>query len=167
MRVEGWRLRHLISALQSMSTVYKSRVGPEILVTTLVTLAGVGSLMAWQRIWVGVALIGLTTAFVLYLFLGYRYRLADDELEISCGALYRKRISIAAIRSLRETRNPISAPAASLDRLEIRYNKYDYVIISPKEKRAFMEHLRVLNPKIEVVETRAARKAGTPRAEQQ
>lgn len=134
-------------------TVYKSRVGPELLVLILISLAAVGALMAWQRVWVGLALIVLTAVFVLYVLTSFRYIIADGQLEIR-GLFYKKRVDIAAIRSLRETRNPLSAPAASLDRLEIRYGKWDYVIISPKEKWKFMEQLKTLNPEIVVVETR-------------
>ncbi|MFC3199468.1 PH domain-containing protein [Parapedobacter deserti] len=52
---------------------------------------------------------------------------------------------------IEETRTLISAPAPSLDRLEIFYNKFDSIVISPKDKQGFIADLLKLNPEIEVV----------------
>lgn len=56
-----------------------------------------------------------------------------------------------SIRKIEETRNPISAPAPSLNRLEIFYNRFDSIVISPKDKPEFIANLIKLNPEIEVV----------------
>ncbi|WP_188747554.1 PH domain-containing protein [Parapedobacter defluvii] len=52
---------------------------------------------------------------------------------------------------IEETRNPISAPAPSLYRLEIFYNRFYSIAISPKDKPEFIANLIKLNPEIEVV----------------
>ncbi|TLP80170.1 PH domain-containing protein [Maribacter sp. ACAM166] len=57
---------------------------------------------------------------------------------------------IDKIRKISETNNPLSAPAASLDRLEIVYDAYGTILISPKDKSGFIKHITQLNPKIEV-----------------
>ena len=44
-------------------------------------------------------------------------------------------IDIKSIRKIIETYNPLSSPAASIDRLEIFYNKFDSILISPKDKK--------------------------------
>ncbi len=100
----------------------------------------------------GVALLMLiVTAFCIDLFLATYYAINGDQLIVRSGVLYKKRIAIASIRKIKKTRNLISAPAPSLDRLEIFYNKFDSIIISPKDKQGFIADLTKLNPAIEVV----------------
>ena len=59
-------------------------------------------------------------------------------------------VTINSIRKIKETNNPISSPAASLDRIEVFYGKQS-VIISPKQKTEFINHLLSINPRIEVI----------------
>ena len=42
----------------------------------------------------------------------------------------------------------ISSPAASFDRIEITYGKFEEIIISPKHKLKFYEDLQKINPNI-------------------
>jgi len=49
-----------------------------------------------------------------------------------------------------ETNSLESSPAYSLDRLELRYNKFERIIISPKDKDGFIKILSELSPNIEV-----------------
>ncbi len=89
-------------------------------------------------------------AFVLYVFLDIIYRINDKgELLIKCNFLINLVIDISTIKFVKKTRNPISSPAASLDRIEIKYGKWDSVIISPKDKSRFVEELLKINPNIE------------------
>lgn len=55
-----------------------------------------------------------------------------------------------SIKNISETRNPISSPALSLDRLEIVYNRFDSVLISPADKIDFIAELLHRKPDIEV-----------------
>jgi hypothetical protein len=59
-------------------------------------------------------------------------------------------IAISSIRKIKETYNPLSAPAALIDIIEMFYNKYDSVLISPKDKKEFIAHILNVNPTIEV-----------------
>jgi hypothetical protein len=59
-------------------------------------------------------------------------------------------IDIHQIKRIEETNSPLSSPAASFDRIEITYNKFDSVIISPKEKLGFIQDILQINPSIEV-----------------
>jgi len=94
----------------------------------------------------------LLTAFCIHFFLATYYVVDRGVLIIHAGVLYKqKKIFLASIRKIEKTRNPISAPAPSLDRLEIFYNKFDSVVISPKDKPGFISDLIQLNPEIEVV----------------
>lgn len=116
----------------------------------LLLLAAVSGLLFVNSLWGGLLFTGLVFGFVLS-FLDTVYSLtADGQLLIRCGPFYRQSISIASIRKVRPTRNPLSSPALSLDRLEIRYDKWSTVLISPRERSAFLQQLLQLNPQIEL-----------------
>jgi len=91
------------------------------------------------------------TAFCIHLFLKTHYVIDADNLIVHAGILYKKKIPVATVRKIVETRNPISAPAPSLDRIEIFYNRFDSVVISPEDKTGLIAELTTLNPDIEVV----------------
>ena len=80
---------------------------------------------------------------VLCLWIIYRtgYLLTDDALLIHCGP-FRKRVLLQAIQRITPTRCPLSSPACSLDRLRVKYAGARWgVMISPREKKAFLEDL--------------------------
>lgn len=101
--------------------------------------------------WGSALLMLALTAFCIHLFLKTHYVIDADNLIVHAGILYKKKIPVAAVRKIMETRNPISAPAPSLDRIEIFYNRFDSVVISPKDKIGLIADLTRLNPDIEVV----------------
>jgi hypothetical protein len=57
-------------------------------------------------------------------------------------------IDISTIKSIEPTHTILGAPASSLDRLRISYNKYDDIIISPRRKEEFIRQLQSINPQI-------------------
>lgn len=80
----------------------------------------------------------IVVALVLSLLYGISYTLRDEELLIRCGP-FRQRIPLAKIDRVRPSRNPLSSPAASLDRLSIKWNEErKRVLISPVDKMEFM-----------------------------
>ncbi|MER2028829.1 MAG: PH domain-containing protein [Solibacillus sp.] len=100
------------------------------------------------------AVLLLVTAFIIVLlcilFFGTKYVIEKEEL-IVYGGIYKKRIPIKQIRSLRPTRNPLSAPAMSIDRIEITFDPHIQVIlVSPKERELFVKKLLEINPSITV-----------------
>lgn len=130
--------------------IYKSKIGPELAIPTFAVLVGTALLMAFDGIWVGSALMFLLTFYIGWMFLNTRYTIKGDVLSISSGFLYKKTIHIHEIKRLEETRNPLSSPATSIDRMEILYNKYDSILISPKDKAGFVKELTRINPQIQV-----------------
>jgi hypothetical protein len=62
--------------------------------------------------------------------------------------IWKTKIDIKSIRKIYRTRNIISSPALSLDRIAIVYNQYDEVLISPINKEDFIEELMKINPNI-------------------
>ncbi len=88
-------------------------------------------------------------AFTLNIFFGTSYTIIDqNELIVKCGMIYHSTVPISSIKSIRKTRNPISAPAPSMDRIELHYGKWDSVILSPRDKRNFINELQKINPNI-------------------
>ena len=85
-----------------------------------------------------------------HLLLSTHYIVKDGNLKIKSGFIYNLNIKISTIRKINETNSVLSATASSLDRLEIIYNKYDSVLISPKEKTEFIKTMLEINPTIEV-----------------
>ncbi len=93
-----------------------------------------------QRVLVlGISVV--VVAFVLSLLYGISYTIQDQELLIRAGP-FRQRIPLADIDRVRPSRNPLSSPAASLDRLLIQWNdERKRVLISPVDKIEFMNAL--------------------------
>lgn len=133
-----------------MATVYKSKRGLGILIPLCSILGGTLLMMAYLQIWLGALFLGLLLLFIIHMFSTTYYTIEGDSLKIKCGFLYTQTLPIATIRKIESTRNPLSAPALSLDRLEIRYGKWDSVLVSPRDQRAFAQHLKELNPTIEL-----------------
>lgn len=78
------------------------------------------------------------------------YIVESDLLTIQSGPM-KKRIPIKEIKKISKTKNPLSSPALSMDRLEIIYGEdYSMALVSPKNKQAFTSMLKNMNPQIEV-----------------
>jgi membrane protein YdbS with pleckstrin-like domain len=82
---------------------------------------------------------------VLIAVMGYPlyYQVTPMDLVIRSGVI-RWRIPLAMIQEIRPTRNPLSAPALSLDRLRVTYKKdrgQAYIFISPRKKQALLEEI--------------------------
>jgi len=129
---------------------YKSKIGIELLLPLAIIMGGAALIMMYNHLYTGLIIILLATGFIAYIFASTVYTIENGILKISSGILFGRVININSIKSIKETNNPISAPANSLDRLLITYNKYDSVIISPKEKQAFIDHLVNMQPNISV-----------------
>jgi len=88
--------------------------------------------------------------FFVMISLGTKYIISEEKLIVKCSPFYNKKIAIAEITKIKKTNSPISSPAPSLDRIDIHYEKYNSVVISPKNKTEFITHLKSINPSIEV-----------------
>jgi hypothetical protein len=130
---------------------YKSKIGLGILIYIAIILGSTSYFMFADGIWFGLIIIIAVAAFTLHLFLNTYYIVDEHHLIIRSGFMYCKTINIHTIRKIVETTNPLSSPAASLDRIAIHYNTYDMLMVSPKDKLDFMKHMTEINAGIEVV----------------
>lgn len=128
-----------------MSTVYRSKVD-RWLVVVLVAAAALclGVSLVPLRTVSGVAMLAPLAALAvgiglpLWLLAGTRYTVTDERLDITCGP-FRWRIPLAQITGITPTSNPLSSPALSLDRLRVSYGPGKSVLISPDDKRRFID----------------------------
>lgn len=97
-------------------------------------------------------LIGIlipTYAFILNMVLKTEYRIENNTLKIKCGIIFNKTIDINKIKKISQTNSLMSSPAPSFDRIELKYGKFDEIIISPKDKLSFANDLTQINIEIE------------------
>ncbi|MFT4243475.1 MAG: PH domain-containing protein [Acidovorax sp.] len=95
------------------------------------------------------ALLALGTGLPLWVLAATGYRVEQDALAIRSGPL-RWRIPLRDIRSVEPSRSWLSSPALSLDRLCIRHGRAGQVLVSPKDRQAFVQALRCGNAHIQV-----------------
>lgn len=95
----------------------------------------------------------LTVPFSLLLLLplvNTKYTLTDNQLIVHNG-FYSSSIDLIDITSITPTRNAVSSPALSLDRIEIQYVDADgnnSTLISPKDNQVFYQALQKRNPNL-------------------
>ncbi len=134
-----------------MKTIYTSKIGLELAIP--ITLAFVIPIiygLTQKQTMVAVIFLTVAYAFITHLFITTKYTVHNHTLIVSCSFLYKKVIDIHAIQKVIETNNPLSSAATSLDRLEIKFNKKQSILISPKLKKEFVTHIVAINPTIEV-----------------
>jgi hypothetical protein len=108
---------------------------------------------AAHDIWLARLIVLGTTVFIaviLATFLrGTDYTLRRDDLYVRGGPL-KWSVPYRAIHAVEWTHTLISAPAPSLKRLRIRYGTYAWVVISPRDRNAFVAALQRRVPNLEV-----------------
>ena len=92
--------------------------------------------------------LSIVFIFIAHLFLKTQYSIENNKLKIKCGLFSYKPIEIDEIKEISKTKSILSSPAPSFDRIEIKYGKFNEVIISPKDKFHFAEDLTKINPNI-------------------
>lgn len=97
-----------------------------------------------------------TVAFVLWILYGTYYGFTDQHLYARSGP-FRWRVPLDSIYEVRPSRNPLSAPAPSLDRLAVRYRNRRLLLISPADKAAFLRALVVRAPHLRLEREGAVR----------
>lgn len=91
------------------------------------------------------------------------YQITASDLSIRSGLL-RWQIPLTSVYEVRPTRNPLSSPALSLDRLRVDYQsngKLKSILISPEDKAEFMRDLAASEKGLELRDGRVIRVGGT------
>ncbi len=93
-------------------------------------------------------LICVVYFYIIYLFLNTNYTIENNNLIIKSGFSSYPPIGIDEITEITISREIKSAPAPSFDRIKIKYGENKSVLLSPKDKLSFANHLSRLNPRI-------------------
>ncbi|WP_406672523.1 PH domain-containing protein [Natronospira sp.] len=142
-----------------MKRVYRSKIDTWLLLVLLGVMgvcaySGVNMFLSGHEAWWSyLAVWGLGVLLPLWLLTGTYYVLSPERLIVRSGPV-KWQVPVSEIRSIIPTRNPLSSPALSLDRLKINYGIGKYVMISPREREAFIQQLTELSG-VEVGRTRS------------
>ena len=131
----------------TMKTVYPTKVSVTLVLIISLIMGCILILLAVSSKWIPFFIDLLLYASILYLMISIKYEINELQLIIH-QAMGKIIIDINTIKSIEPTHTIISAPASSLDRLRISYNKYDDVVISPQRKEEFIRQLQTINPNI-------------------
>ncbi len=128
--------------------IYKSKVDWWLgLVLVYPIFSSVASIIEGE--WIGYIVIALCLLFIVFISKSTGYIISENHLIVKCMFIVNDKIEISKIRKIEKTNSILSSPALSLDRISIKFNKYDEVYISPKERQAFIDELLKINPEIE------------------
>ena len=136
-----------------MVSKYTSKIGLE-----FILLAYLPFISLLYFLYTEFNLTGLLTLIGLFIIINYlvlttKYVIYKDskKLLVKSGFIVHKNIPIESIKSIKKSKNWISSPALSIDRIEITYNKFDSILISPKNRVQFINELQQINPTINYV----------------
>lgn len=132
---------------QSAPITYRSRIDTWLVAVIVAAIASViySSVQALTAPVPGTVLIVVLVLLVsialpAWLFLATHYTLTATELRIRSGP-FRWTVPLRDIVSVTPTRNPLSSPALSLDRLRIEYGSGRWIMISPRDRDGFLRDL--------------------------
>lgn len=130
---------------------YKSKIGLELIIPLCILFSFTLFDLISRKIWIGVVIDLLIISIIIYIFQSITYKIENENLNIHCAFFLNKNIKIKTISKISETYNILSSPAAtSMDRLEICYNEFNSIMISPKNKEEFIQNLIKINSNIEI-----------------
>ena len=134
----------------TMKTVYPTKVSVTLVLIISLIMGCILVPYAIKSMWIPFTIILILHFLLLFMLANIKYVITESQLIIdqSLGKWGKEVIDISTIKSIEPTHTILSAPASSLDRLRISYNKYDEVVISPRRKEEFISQLQSINPQI-------------------
>ena len=134
----------------TMKTVYPTKVSATLVLIISLIMGCILVPYAIKNLWIPFTIILILHFLLLFMLANIKYVITESQLIIdqSLGKWGKEVIDISTIKSIEPTHTILGAPASSLDRLRISYNKYDDIIISPRQKEEFIRQLQSINPQI-------------------
>ena len=110
-------------------TVFKSKISYGllsliILLFVSIIVFGILNSRSFEATLIPSGILILTAFIMIYLFLSTRYIIEGEILKIRSGFIFKKDLEIKKILSISKTNTIISSPAASFDRIELKYGKF-------------------------------------------
>lgn len=94
----------------------------------------------------GLIVSPIAPALVAWIWRTTRYDVTASSLEVRCAFLHRS-IPLPSITHLRRTTSILSAPALSLDRIEVQHAAGS-IVISPRDRDRFVRAILARNPAV-------------------
>jgi len=118
-------------------------LGVALCVAPIAAVVAIGAAVqsgTWTDVLLALGMLLFVAVLYVGLVLPVRYGVDDSHLIVRFG-LCRQRIALADILEVRRTKNPLSSPALSLDRLRVQFGAgvFKSVMISPKAREAFLD----------------------------
>lgn len=105
--------------------------------------------MISDALWLPALLPLAILAYLIYLAFSTFYSIDGEYLIVECG-FWKKKVGLSRIRKVQDSADWSSAPAISIDRIEILYDRFETIVISPKNKAGFVNALLEAKPDLEV-----------------
>ncbi len=132
-----------------MDNKFKSKISIGLLAFLIITLGfSLGVTIFQKPYWLGWVIHLPIILFVAHLFATTNYIIKDNNLVVSSSFFVKIVIDISTIRSVLPSTELLSAPALSFNRLKIMYGKNQSVLVSPKNRKNFIDELKKINPAI-------------------
>ena len=132
-------------------TTYPSKLGIGVALFITIIIVGVSVQMLNSKEWVSFGINVVLFVLIYFLYKSTYYTIYKDNLKVKSAFFVNENIDINTITKIKETYNPMSAPAFSLDRLEITYAGSKKILISPKEKTEFLNRIKSINKTIDII----------------
>lgn len=101
--------------------------------------------------WLGIVISLMFIFFLGWIWFGTTYVIQDDLLQIRTGPI-KKYIEINNISNIRRTKNPFASAALAMERIEINYEPYETIQISPLNVEKFIAILQEIHPDIRIID---------------
>lgn len=83
------------------------------------------------------------------IWFGIRYIISDEQLKIKIGPFTTYTVDIENVESISRSYNPLSSPAPSLRRINLKLRNRGFLLISPANELQFIDKLTEVNPVIQ------------------
>ena len=130
---------------------FKSKVDAWLLVILILsvfaTLAAAFTItyLSLSNLLIATPILLLGAGLPLWLLLQTHYTFTGPQLVVQSGP-FKWKIQVSDVRSVDPTRNPLSSPALSLDRLQIDYGSGKTILVSPTDKEGSWNVYRSSSP---------------------
>jgi hypothetical protein len=129
-------------------SIFLSKIQYSILIFPISLMLTLLALGIYQGIWPVFLIVLLIAIYLIDMYSNTKYTIQNEILDIRCGVFYHKVIDINNIRKMSRSKIMVKMPALSMDRIKISYDRYDFVLVSPKDTTEFIRCLLQVNPNI-------------------
>lgn len=87
---------------------------------------------------------------MIYIY-SFKYIICGDKLKVYNSFILLNTYDLNDVVLLKKTHSIISSPASSLDRLQLIFINGKNLIISPVDKKKFIEQVLLVNPRVNLI----------------